>query len=131
LPFLQEVLGDFQLVPLVVGDADPHEVAEVLEVLWGGEETLIVISSDLSHFHDYETARQLDSATARAIEALEPERIGFDNACGRVPVNGLLEVAERHGLQSQILDVRNSGDTAGHRDQVVGYGAFAFDEPAT
>lgn len=131
LPFLQAVLGDFQLVPLVVGDADPAEVAEVLETLWDGEETLIVISSDLSHFYDYDTARDLDSATAAAIAALRPEEIGFDNACGRIPVNGLLEVAARHGLHSEILDLRSSGDTAGPRDQVVGYGAFAFDEAAT
>ncbi|MDH3948578.1 MAG: AmmeMemoRadiSam system protein B [Gammaproteobacteria bacterium] len=124
LPFLQEVLANFSLVPLVVGDTRPQDVAEVLEAAWGGPETLIVISSDLSHYHDYETARQMDQATSRAIEALEPEAIQFDDACGRNPVNGLLELARRKGLHAKTVDLRNSGDTAGPRDQVVGYGAY-------
>lgn len=130
LPFLQEVLDEFTLVPLVVGDASATEVAEVLEVLWGGPETRIVISSDLSHYHDYETARRMDAATSRAIEALEGDAIGYEDACGRIPVTGLLAVARRHGLQAHTLDLRSSGDTAGPRDQVVGYGAYAFDQPA-
>ena len=124
LPFLQEVLADFSLVPLVVGDTQPQDVAEVLEAAWGGSETLIVISSDLSHYHDYETARQMDQATSRAIEALHPEAIQYDDACGRNPVNGLLELAKRKGLHAETIDLRNSGDTAGPRDQVVGYGAY-------
>lgn len=126
LPFLQEVLGDFKLVPLVVGDAHPPEVGAVLEALWGGPETLIVISSDLSHYHDYQTARAMDRETSNAIEKLRFEDIGYDQACGRNPVNGLLWVARRKGLQCETLDLRNSGDTAGTRDQVVGYGAYVF-----
>ena len=129
LPFLQEVLGEFSLVPLVVGDASAAEVAEVLEILWDGPETRLVISSDLSHYHAYETARQMDGATSRAIEALDPEAIGNQDACGRVPVIGLLAAARRHGLRARTLDLRNSGDTAGPRDQVVGYGAYVFEQP--
>lgn len=126
LPFLQEVLGDFKLVPLVVGDARPQQVGAVLEALWGGPETLIVISSDLSHYHDYQTARYLDGETSKAIETLHFEDIGYEQACGRNPVNGLLWVARRKGLHGETLDLRNSGDTAGSRDQVVGYGAYVF-----
>ncbi|MGB5065379.1 MAG: AmmeMemoRadiSam system protein B [Candidatus Competibacter sp.] len=126
LPFLQEVLDRFKLVPLVVGEARPAEVGAVLEALWGGPETLIVISSDLSHYHDYSTARLLDDTTSRAIEALRFEDIGYEQACGRNPVNGLLWVARRKGLHGETIDLRNSGDTAGSRDQVVGYGAYVF-----
>lgn len=126
LPFLQEVLGSFKLVPLVVGEARPTEVGAVLEALWGGPETLIVISSDLSHYHDYATARLLDDTTSKAIEALRFEDIGYEQACGRNPVNGLLWVARRKGLHGETIDLRNSGDTAGSRDQVVGYGAYVF-----
>ncbi|MDG4553557.1 MAG: AmmeMemoRadiSam system protein B [Candidatus Competibacter sp.] len=126
LPFLQEVLDRFKLVPLVVGEARPAEVGAVLEALWGGPETLIVISSDLSHYHDYSTARLLDDTTSKAIEALRFEDIGYEQACGRNPVNGLLWVARRKGLHGETIDLRNSGDTAGSRDQVVGYGAYVF-----
>ncbi len=126
LPFLQEVLGSFTLVPLVVGDTTDEAVAEVLERLWDGRETLIVISSDLSHYHDYETARRLDEATCKAIEHLQPEAIRPHDACGRLPVNGLLLAARRHGLKATTVDLRNSGDTAGPHDQVVGYGAWIF-----
>jgi AmmeMemoRadiSam system protein B len=126
LPFLQEVLDRFSLVPFVVGEASPGEVAEVLDLLWGGPETLIVISSDLSHYHAYATAQRLDAATTAAIEALRPDDIGYDQACGRIPVAGLLELARRRGLEARTLDLRNSGDTAGSRDQVVGYGAYVF-----
>jgi len=126
LPFLQQTLGSFELVPLVVGDARPEEVAEVLERVWGGPETLIVISSDLSHYHDYDTARGMDQAAARAIEQLDPGSLDQEQACGRIPVCGLLEVARRHGLTAETVDLRNSGDTAGPRDQVVGYGAWLF-----
>ncbi len=128
LPFLQLVLDRFKLVPLVVGDADSEEVAEVLERLWGGAETLIVISSDLSHYHDYRTSQQMDRATSEAIVTLHPEAIGYEDACGRIPVQGLLNLVKRLGLQGELLDLRNSGDTAGPRDQVVGYGAYAFKE---
>lgn len=126
LPFLQEVLDEFTLVPIVVGEASPEAVAEVIERLWGGPETLIVISSDLSHYHDYETARRLDAATSRAIEELRPEAIQHGDACGRNPINGLLTVARRRGMSSRTRDLRNSGDTAGLRDRVVGYGAYTF-----
>ncbi|MFZ1830795.1 MAG: AmmeMemoRadiSam system protein B [Candidatus Competibacteraceae bacterium] len=126
LPFLQEVLGAFKLTPLVVGDARPPQVGAVLEALWGGPETLIVISSDLSHYHDYQTACVMDRETSSAIEHLRFEDISYEQACGRNPVNGLLWVARRKGLQCETLDLRNSGDTAGTRDQVVGYGAYAF-----
>lgn len=127
LPFLQETLGEFSLVPLVVGDAEPGEVAEVLETLWGGPETLIVISSDLSHYHDYKTAQRLDRATSQAIEQLRLEDIQYDHACGRNPVNGLLQVARQRGLKAKTIDLRNSGDTAGSHDRVVGYGAYVFE----
>ncbi|MEJ2687489.1 MAG: AmmeMemoRadiSam system protein B [Gammaproteobacteria bacterium] len=126
LPFLQACLQDFTLVPLVVGDASAEEVDEVLERLWGGPETLIVISSDLSLDHDDETARRLDTATSHAIEALRPEDIHYEQACGRNPVGGLLVAARKHGLHGKTIDLRNSGDTAGGRDQVVGYGAYVF-----
>ncbi len=126
LPFLQRVLTDFSLVPFSVGDATPEEVAEVLELLWGGPETLIVISSDLSHYYDYETARRMDSATTRAIEELRPQGLDAESACGRVPVRGLLVVAKALRLRVCTVDLRNSGDTAGSRDQVVGYGSYVF-----
>jgi len=127
LPFLQTVLGDFHLIPLVVGDATPDQVSQVLEALWGGPETLIVISSDLSHYHDYKTAQRLDQATSQAIEELALEAIGSENACGRHPLNGLIQLAKDKGLNARTIDLRNSGDTAGSKDEVVGYGAYAFD----
>ncbi len=126
LPFLQMVLSEFSLVPLAVGDATPEEVAEVLEELWGGPETLIVVSSDLSHYYDYQTARRMDESTSRAIEELRPEGLDSESACGRFPVRGLLVAARRRGLRARTIDLRNSGDTAGSRDQVVGYGAYVF-----
>jgi len=124
LPFLQQVLGDFALVPLVVGQAEPAEIEQVIEALWGGDETLIVVSSDLSHYHDYATAQRMDRSTSAAIEAMTPERIGYEDACGRLPIAGLLRAAGRHGLHAETIDLRNSGDTAGPRDSVVGYGAY-------
>jgi AmmeMemoRadiSam system protein B len=129
LPFLQTVLGDFALVPFAVGDATPEEVGQVLDTLWDGPATRFVISSDLSHYHDFQTARRLDAATAKAIEALKPGGVGEERACGRIPIRGLLQAARRHGLRARAVDLRNSGDTAGPRDKVVGYGAFVF-EPA-
>jgi AmmeMemoRadiSam system protein B len=125
LPFLQSVLTDFKLLPLAVGNATAEEVAEVLELLWGGEETLIVISSDLSHYLPYETARRVDNTTAQAILGLQAE-ITHDHACGATPVNGLMLAARRHHLVAHLVDLRNSGDTAGPRDGVVGYASFAF-----
>lgn len=130
IPFLQVLLGEgFVIVPLVVGEASGEEVAEVLERLWGGPETLIVISSDLSHYLPYEQARAVDAATAEQIVALD-EPLQGRQACGARPINGLLVAARRKGLVPALLDLRNSGDTAGDRDRVVGYGAFGFQEIA-
>jgi len=129
LPFLQTVLERFALVPLVAGHAEPALVAQVLDVLWGGPETLIVISSDLSHYLDYAAAQAIDARTRDAIEHLDAKPIGFDQACGRIGVVGLLAVAKRRALAVETIDLRNSGDTAGPRDRVVGYGAWAFTEP--
>jgi len=126
LPFLQQVLGDFSLVPLVIGSVESGEVAAVLRQLWGGDETLIVVSSDLSHYHDYESARRIDAATTQAIEHFDSSSIGSNDACGYQGVRGLLQVAAEKGLQERTLDVRNSGDTAGPRNQVVGYGSYIF-----
>ena len=124
LPFLQMVLDDFSLIPLVVGDADPEQVSQVLEKFIGDEHTLIVISSDLSHYHDYHTAQQMDRATSNAIEQLDINAIGYEDACGRGPMSGLLKLAQQHHFKVKTVDLRNSGDTAGPRDQVVGYGAY-------
>ena len=120
LPFLQTVLDHFTLVPLVVGDASPEEIDEVLEQLWGGAETLIVVSSDLSHYHGYDVALKMDRMTSRAIEGLHIEDIGYDQACGRVPICGLLRTIARYGLRGKTIDLRNSRDTAGSRDRAVG-----------
>jgi len=127
LPFLQSVLGDFKLVPLAVGDATPEEVAAVLEVLWGGPETLIVVSSDLSHYLPYREAQRIDQETCAAILALRTD-LTHEQACGATPVSGLALAAQRKGLRSELLDLRNSGDTAGDRSRVVGYASFAFHE---
>ena len=124
LPFLQVVLGDFQIVPLVVGKAADEEGAQVIDALWGGPETRYVISSDLSHYQAYSRAQELDAATGRAIEQLRPQDIEEAQACGRVPIRGLLRAARQHGLCARTVDLRNSGDTAGPRDEVVGYGNF-------
>lgn len=130
LPFLQEIFEDFTLVPMVVGRASGEDVADVLERLWGGPETVIVISSDLSHYLDYESAREIDAATCKAIETLDASAIGGAQACGRIPVAGMLTLARRRGLEVTTLDLRNSGDTAGDRARVVGYGAWMFTEKA-
>jgi len=128
LPFLREVLGDFMLAPLVVGEARPEEVAEVLGRLWGGAETLIVVSTDLSHYLGYEEGRERDRVTAEAIERLDVRGIHSEDACGRNPVNGLLYVAKERRMRVERLDLRSSGDTAGDKGRVVGYGAWAFFE---
>jgi MEMO1 family protein len=129
LPFLQSVLGPFALVPVVVGDASPDEMALLFETVWGGRETLIVVSSDLSHYLPYESARGRDRDTARAIVGMEATLVP-DEACGAAPINGLLRAARARGMAAELVDLRNSGDTAGGIDRVVGYGAFAFTEPA-
>lgn len=125
LPFLQIALNRFSLVPVVVGEAAPEEVATVLRILWGGDETLIVVSSDLSHYLDYETARRVDAETSAAIVDLRLEAIGPHDACGCAPLRGLLLLGRERDLDVQMLDLRNSGDTAGSRERVVGYGSFA------
>jgi len=125
LPFLQSVLGDFKLIPLIVGFASPTEVAEVLAKVWGGDETLILISSDLSHYHDYETAQHIDTDTSLSICSLDSDLQG-EQACGCYAVNGLLSLARARNMQIKQLDLRNSGDTAGDRARVVGYGAYAL-----
>ncbi len=127
LPFLQKVLDTFLLVPLAVGDADTDEVAEVLTALWGGTDTLIVISSDLSHYLPYEDARHVDEITTQSILTLRyPLR--HDQACGATPINGLLCCAKQRAMIPHLIDLRNSGDTAGDKAQVVGYCAIAFTE---
>ncbi len=127
LPFLQSVLPHARIVPLLVSDAPSSEVGDVLERLWGGDETRIVISSDLSHYLPYQTARAVDEQTVRRILALS-DQLNSEQACGCAAINGLLHVAKRKRLRPRLLDCRNSGDTAGGRDQVVGYAAFAFYE---
>jgi len=126
LPFLELILGSFTLVPLLVGEAEPQEVAEVLDRLWDHPDTLVVVSSDLSHYHDYDTARRLDAATAAAVERFDWAHLGPGNACGFLPVAGLLKQAEYRTLKAKRLALCNSGDTAGPRDRVVGYGAWSF-----
>jgi AmmeMemoRadiSam system protein B len=125
LPFLQNVLSDFKLLPLAVGMATAEEVAEVLEAVWGGDETLIVISSDLSHYLPYASAQRIDNETAQSILELR-QPIDHDHACGGTPISGLIVAAQKHRLAPHLLDLRNSGDTAGSHDQVVGYASFAF-----
>jgi MEMO1 family protein len=126
LPFLQVALRDFKLVPLAVGYASDEDVAAVLDALWGGPETLIVISSDLSHYRSYEAAAVIDGETARAIERLDERALDGEHACGCHPIRGLLRAARERGMRVVPLDRRNSGDTAGDRRRVVGYGAWAF-----
>ncbi len=125
LPFLQRLLDDFTLIPLAVGQATPEAVAEVLELLWGGPETLIIISSDLSHFLPYAAANQRDLETCQHILQLDGH-LHPEQACGAFPINGLLLAARRHGLAPQLIQRCNSGDTAGDKQRVVGYAAFAF-----
>jgi hypothetical protein len=131
VPFLRHVLGDILLVPIVAGDAPPDAVAALFDAIWGGPETLIVVSTDLSHYLDYAACQALDARTAEAIERFDEDAIGSREACGQVPTRGLLRTARRRGMAIERLDLRNSGDTAGPRDRVVGYGAWAlFEAPA-
>ena len=125
LPFLQTVLGGFELIPLVVGEADSDDVSQVIDSLLSPE-TLIVVSSDLSHFLDYESCRRRDRSTSALIENMQADDIGPYDACGAFPVRGLLKSAQRHGWRVRTLDLRNSGDTAGDKSRVVGYGAYEF-----
>lgn len=127
LPFLQLLLADFTIVPIVVGHATPEQVAQVINQLWGGDDTLIIISSDLSHYYPYATAQQLDNITSHAIETLNYEALGIESACGRIPISGLLKFARDKGLIIKKIDLRNSGDTAGDKQKVVGYGSYVID----
>jgi AmmeMemoRadiSam system protein B/AmmeMemoRadiSam system protein A len=127
LPFLQKMLGEFSLLPLAVGDARPQEVVEVIERLWGGPETLFVISTDLSHYHGYEDARRIDRATLSRIAAFDTD-INHEEACGATPLNGFLAAARSRGLSIRLVGACNSGDTAGGKDRVVGYSAFSLYE---
>lgn len=126
LPFLQKVLGQFKLLPFVVGEAEPEDVAALLEVFIDDPQTLLVISSDLSHYHDYQSAQRIDTQTAQKIRRLDYQYISPQEACGAYPVRGLLLAAQKHGLVPHEVDLRNSGDTAGDRSHVVGYGAWLF-----
>ena len=128
LPFMQHVLDDFTLIPIVTGDAQPELVARVIETLWGGPETIIIVSSDLSHFHGYETAKRLDVCTSKAITSLDYKQVHSNDACGCIGVRGLLYFAQHHRLAASIIDVRNSADTAGDKESVVGYGSYLFEE---
>ncbi len=128
LPFLQKTLDHFVLIPIVVGNADAEQVASILEQLWGEQETLIVVSSDLSHYHDYQHAKKLDAETTRLIEGFAYKEIKPERACGCMPLRGLLKLANAKNMILKTLDLRNSGDTAGPRDKVVGYGAYALCE---
>lgn len=126
LPFLQLTLGDFQLVPIVAGDASPDQVDQLITMALRHKNTLLVISSDLSHYHDYQTAQKLDNATCHAIETLSIAELDSQHACGYIPVRGLLKYAKENGLTAKTVDCRNSGDTAGSHNEVVGYGAYVF-----
>ncbi|MBN2689693.1 MAG: AmmeMemoRadiSam system protein B [Gammaproteobacteria bacterium] len=128
LPFLQILLKSFSIVPILVGQATPAMVSSTLEQLWDGKETLIIISSDLSHYYKYSEAQRLDEAAVDAILNLDMHALGEQNACGRLPIKGLLQIAKQKKLIPKLIDLRNSGDTAGSKDQVVGYGAFHFYE---
>jgi len=128
LPFLQQALDSFSIVPIVTGDASPQLIENVIAALWGGPETLFIISSDLSHYHDYQTAQQLDKSTSQAVIDLNYHNVHSYNACGYVSIRGLLKFAHKHPLKPSIIDLRNSGDTAGSKDSVVGYGAYIFEE---
>ena len=128
LPFLQTILDSFTIVPIVAGDATPEQVSTVLKLLWNGPETLIVISSDLSHYHDYKTAQNIDRETSENIEKLQYEALDYESACGRIPISGLLALAREQSLSVKTIDLRNSGDTAGDKDRVVGYGAYIIEK---
>ncbi len=126
LPFLQVTRSRFSLVPLVIGDTTDEQLREVIELLWGGPETRFVMSSDLSHYHDYHAARDLDAATAKTIELSHASGLTGEQACGFRAIRSFLLSARARGIHARTVDLRNSGDTSGARDRVVGYGAFLF-----
>lgn len=127
LPFLQLTLNDFKIIPIVAGDASPEQVCELIKRLWGGAETLIVISSDLSHYHSYDKAKQLDALSSQAIEQLNYQALNFESACGRIPISGLLKFAQDNQLAVKKIALCNSGDTAGDKQKVVGYGSYVIE----
>jgi AmmeMemoRadiSam system protein B len=127
LPFLQTALDSFTIVPIVAGNATPEQVSTVLKMLWNGPETLIVISSDLSHYHDYKTAQKKDQETSKHIVNLQYEALDYESACGRIPISGLLALAREKIFCVKPIDLRNSGDTAGDKNRVVGYGAYVIE----
>ncbi len=127
VPFVQRVLGSIELVPLNVGQASPQAVADIIDALWGGTDTVVVVSSDLSHYHTWEEARRIDDATLARILDLDVS-IPADRACGASPLNGLLTTCRRRGLQPRLLGAHNSGDVAGDHDRVVGYAALTIEE---
>lgn len=126
IPFLQVIRGDFKLVPLLIGNASDAQVVEVMGKLLDSTETLIVVSSDLSHYYDYSTAKQIDEKTAQAVLNLAPDQISDDQACGATGVRALLSVASKRKWKAYLIDLRNSGDISHEHDHVVGYGAFHF-----
>lgn len=126
LPFLQTVLNNFTILPLLVGRAEPAEIAEVIEACWGDEHSLIVISSDLSHYLSYEQAQMIDQQTSAAIVSLQVDNIDRHQACGRSPIKGLLTAAQHHNLYVKVIEQCNSGDTAGDKSRVVGYASYHF-----
>jgi len=127
LPFLQVVLDEFDILPVAIGLSPPDQVARALEGAWNGADTLIVVSSDLSHYHTSDEARLLDTRTTQAILERRSD-LPDEQACGARAINGLMQVARRRGLEVELLDQRNSGDTAGDRSRVVGYGSYALYE---
>jgi AmmeMemoRadiSam system protein B len=126
LPFLQVLLSDFKLIPLLANTSPIEYITQVLDALWGGDETLIIVSSDLSHYHPYAEAQTMDKQVAQAILDGKIEAIKDENACGALPIRALVQIAKQKNLQAKLIDLRNSGDTAGTKDKVVGYGAFHF-----
>jgi len=128
LPFLQRTLDSFSLIPITVGEVSEEDLGEVIDTLWGDPNRLILISSDLSHFQPYAEAQKLDLQTAHLIESFRGSELSYDSACGRAGIRGLLHVANDRGMNIERLDLRNSGDTAGPRDRVVGYGSWGFYE---
>jgi len=126
LPFLQETIADFELLPLVVGEMDSLQIAEMIQQFSTDLETLIVISTDLSHFHNYQTAYEKDALTANAIELLEPQKISSEDACGVYPLRGALVAALQNKWKIHRMGLCNSGDTTGDYGRVVGYGAWAL-----
>jgi len=126
LPFLQSIFSDFKLIPIVIGDISGQQLTEVINYLWGNEQTLIVVSSDLSHFLDYQSAIALDNQTTKAIESFQPDKISREAACGGEGIKALLNLAQKNHLHVKTLNQCNSADSIGDKNRVVGYGSYAF-----